>query len=105
MDLYRYLDTWASHRLHSHSHGAIATAICFSQLIGCMEFSIVVAIAVCEHVRAVQMVIASVIFSSQQIIGCMGFTVSVHLMPSQEQHQIPYSPLLLRKKFSRNRTL
>ena len=78
--IFGYLDFAQACRLQAHSHGAIATAICFSQLIGCMEFSIVVAIAVCEHLRAVQMVIATVIFSSQQIIGCMGFSVSVHLV-------------------------
>ena len=31
------------------SHGAIETAIYFSQLIGCMGFSVVVIIAPCEH--------------------------------------------------------
>ena len=31
------------------SHGTIAAAIYFSQLMGCMEFSLAVAIAPCEH--------------------------------------------------------
>ena len=31
------------------SHGTIATAIYFSQLTGCMEFNLAVAIAPCEH--------------------------------------------------------
>ena len=33
------------------SHGAIATEIYFTQLMGCVGFSVVVAIAPCEHLH------------------------------------------------------
>ena len=38
-------------RLQVHSHGTIATAICLSQLIGCMEFNVTITIAPGEHLH------------------------------------------------------
>ena len=35
------------------THGSITTAIYFLQLIGCMEFSVIVAIAICEHLHEI----------------------------------------------------
>ena len=36
-------------RLQAHSHGTIATAVCLSQLIGYMEFSVIGAISLTLH--------------------------------------------------------
>ena len=35
--------------LTAHSHGALPTAICLSQIVDCMRITIIVAIAPCEH--------------------------------------------------------
>ena len=40
-----------NHILKGCSHGAIATTIYFSQLRGCMGPSVIVAIAICEHLH------------------------------------------------------
>ena len=37
--------------LQAHSDGAIATAICLSQLIGYTRFSVTVPITLCEHLH------------------------------------------------------
>ena len=38
-------------RLKDCSQVAIATAFCVLHLMGCMEFSVVIAIELCEHLR------------------------------------------------------